>query len=60
MILGLGNDVVDIRRIEQTIARYTDHPLGVHRRYAVIGHDELCGCCNGGRLLPSACHPKAA
>ena len=20
-----------------------------------IGHDELCGCCNGGRLLPAAC-----
>ena len=21
----------------------------------VIGHDELCRCCNGGRLLPTAC-----
>lgn len=45
--------------IEQLIAKHTDHPLGVHKRYAVIGHDELCSCCNGGRLLPSACFPKS-
>ena len=23
--------------------------------HVVIGHDELCRCCNGGRLLPAAC-----
>jgi formylmethanofuran dehydrogenase subunit A len=45
--------------IEQVIARHTDRPLGVHKRYAVIGHDELCACCNGGRLLPSACVPRS-
>jgi formylmethanofuran dehydrogenase subunit A len=36
-----------------------DSPLGVHRRYAVIGHDELCACGNGGRLLPSACEARS-
>jgi formylmethanofuran dehydrogenase subunit A len=46
--------------IEQVIARHTDRPLGVAKRYAVIGHDELCACCNGGRLLPSACLPRIA
>ena len=28
MILGLGNDIIDIRRIEKTIARYGDRFLG--------------------------------
>jgi holo-[acyl-carrier protein] synthase len=28
MILGLGNDLIDIRRIEKTIARYGDRFLG--------------------------------
>jgi formylmethanofuran dehydrogenase subunit A len=47
-------------QIEDRIARAThDHPLGVHRRYAVIGHDELCACCNSGRLLPSAFEAQA-
>jgi formylmethanofuran dehydrogenase subunit A len=41
--------------IERTIAAHTERPLGIANRYSVIGHDELCGCCNGGRLLPSAC-----
>jgi formylmethanofuran dehydrogenase subunit A len=36
-----------------------ESPLGVHKRYAVIGHDELCACCNGGRLLPSACEARS-
>jgi formylmethanofuran dehydrogenase subunit A len=36
-----------------------ERPLGVHRRYAVIGHDELCACCNGGRLLPSLCEARS-
>jgi formylmethanofuran dehydrogenase subunit A len=33
--------------------------FGVHPRYAVIGHDELCACCNGGRLLPSTCETRS-
>ena len=46
--------------VEQLIAeRADDHPLGVHRRYAVIGRDELCGCCNGGRLLTQACAARS-
>jgi formylmethanofuran dehydrogenase subunit A len=36
-----------------------DSPLGVHRRHAVIGHDELCACCNGGRLFAWACAPRS-
>ena len=46
--------------IEATIDRYTDRHMRDHRRQAVIGHDELCSCCNGGRLLPAACFPKTA
>jgi len=23
--------------------------------HLAIGRDELCGCCNGGRLLPASC-----
>jgi formylmethanofuran dehydrogenase subunit A len=45
--------------VERLVDAWSDRPLGVHKRYAVIGHDELCGCCNGGRLLPSACAPRS-
>jgi len=44
--------------IERIIARHTDRPLGVHRRHAVLGRDELCACCNGGRLLPAECFAR--
>jgi formylmethanofuran dehydrogenase subunit A len=27
---------------------------------SVIGHDELCACCNGGRLLPVECFENAS
>jgi formylmethanofuran dehydrogenase subunit A len=43
--------------IEAAVAREVGRPLGLHPRHAVIGHDELCACCNGGRLLPSICEP---
>ena len=43
------------RGIEAAVARDVGRPLGQHPRHAVIGHDELCACCNGGRLLPSIC-----
>lgn len=43
------------RGIEKRIARYSDESLAVHYRHAMIGHDELCRCSNGGRLLPAAC-----
>ena len=45
--------------VEAAIARRLGRPLGMHRRWAVIGHDELCTCGNGGRLLPSACAPRS-
>ena len=48
------------RGVEDLVDRYTDRPFGVHKRYAVIGHDELCACCHGGTLLPSACLPRSA
>jgi len=45
--------------IEATIARRMRRSLGTHPRWAVIGHDELCTCCNGGRPLASACAPRS-
>jgi len=45
--------------IERVLDARTDAYMLPHRRYQVIGHDELCSCCNGGRLLPAACFPKA-
>ena len=33
--------------------------LGVQRRHAAIGRDELCACCNGGRLFAWACEPRS-
>jgi formylmethanofuran dehydrogenase subunit A len=44
--------------VQNLLAAHGDRPLGVHQRHAVIGRDELCACCNGGRLLPSACPPR--
>jgi formylmethanofuran dehydrogenase subunit A len=34
-------------------------PLGVDARHAVIGRDELCACCNGGRLFPWASEARS-
>lgn len=45
------------RSIETTLRKASDHPLSVQFDHAVITHDELCACCNGGRLLPAACAP---
>ena len=45
--------------VTRLIEERSERPLGVHKRYAVIGHDELCACCNGGRLLPSACEARS-
>ena len=44
--------------IERTIDELSGPYMRGQHRNVVIGHDELCTCCNGGRLLPSACHPK--
>ena len=50
MILGLGNDIVDIRRIEQTLERYGDRFIN-----RIFGVEGLIG---GGRLtFPDAIGP---
>jgi formylmethanofuran dehydrogenase subunit A len=48
------------RSVEDLVDRYTDRPLGLHRHHAVMGHDELCACCQGGTLLPAACLARSA
>jgi formylmethanofuran dehydrogenase subunit A len=39
------------RGIESRLQRYAS----MNPRHAAIGHDELCRCCGGGRLLPAEC-----
>lgn len=41
--------------IEKTLRKHAATHGSVNFAHAVIGHDELCNCCNGGRLLPTAC-----
>lgn len=48
------------RGVEKLVARYADEHLSVAPRNLVIGHDDLCRCCNGGRLLPAACFETTA
>jgi formylmethanofuran dehydrogenase subunit A len=45
--------------VERLIETNTEPHMRAHHRYGVIGEDELCSCCNGGRLLPAACFPKS-
>jgi formylmethanofuran dehydrogenase subunit A len=43
------------RGIEKRLRKhYADHGQ-IRFEHAAIGRDELCQCCNGGRLLPTAC-----
>ena len=46
--------------IEKTLRRHMARHGSVNFEHMVIGHDELCACCNGGRLLPTACFTGAA
>jgi formylmethanofuran dehydrogenase subunit A len=46
--------------IEKTLRRHWTAQGSVNFDNVVIGHDELCRCCNGGRLLPTACFEGAA
>ncbi|HEX6363577.1 MAG TPA: formylmethanofuran dehydrogenase subunit A [Albitalea sp.] len=47
--------------VEALVRKHTDRPFGLAPRHAVMGHDELCRCCNhGGPLLPSACFARSA
>jgi formylmethanofuran dehydrogenase subunit A len=43
------------RGIEKTLRRHLAAHGSVDFDHIAIGHDELCRCCNGGRLLPAAC-----
>ncbi|MGE5116629.1 MAG: formylmethanofuran dehydrogenase subunit A, partial [Betaproteobacteria bacterium] len=43
------------RAIEKTLRRHWAERASVNFDHAAIGDDELCACCNGGRLLPLEC-----
>ncbi|KAB2846803.1 MAG: holo-[acyl-carrier-protein] synthase, partial [Hyphomicrobiaceae bacterium] len=51
MILGIGNDIIDIRRIEQAIERYGDRFLD--RIFTTIEREK-----SDGRLLRAASYAK--
>jgi formylmethanofuran dehydrogenase subunit A len=48
------------RSIEKTLRKHLASHGSVNLDHIAIGHDELCSCCNGGRLLPTACFQEAA
>jgi formylmethanofuran dehydrogenase subunit A len=48
------------RGIEKTLRRHLAEHGSVNFDHIAIRHDELCGCCNGGRLLPAACFEGAS
>ncbi|MBP6336480.1 MAG: formylmethanofuran dehydrogenase subunit A [Vitreoscilla sp.] len=41
--------------IEKTLRKHFNRHGSVNFEHQAIGHDELCACCHGGRLLPTAC-----
>ena len=43
------------RGIEKMLRKHHTAQGSVNFDQLAIGHDELCSCCNGGRLLPAAC-----
>jgi len=43
------------RGIEKRLRKHYAEHGQVNFDHVAIGHDELCRCCNGGRLLPTAC-----
>jgi formylmethanofuran dehydrogenase subunit A len=45
--------------IEKTLRRHYDERGSIAFDHAAITHDELCRCCNGGRLLPLSCFEAA-
>ena len=48
------------RGIEKTLRKHLAAHGSVNFDHIAIGHDELCSCCNGGRLLPAACFEAEA
>ncbi len=47
------------RGIEQRLRKHFAAQGQVNFDHMAIGRDELCSCCNGGRLLPTACFASA-
>ena len=45
--------------IEKTLRRHWQAHAAINFDHVGIGRDELCRCCNGGRLLPTACFVSA-
>jgi len=48
------------RGIEAVLRKHYAAQGAVNFDQVAIGHDELCSCCNGGRLLPAACFESAS
>ena len=48
------------RSIEAILRKHMATHGSVNFDHMAIGRDELCSCCNGGRLLPTACFQGAA
>ena len=46
--------------IEKTLRRHWQAHGSINFDHVAIGVEELCRCCNGGRLLPAECHPGAS
>ena len=46
--------------IEKTLRRHWQAHGSVNFDHVAIGVEELCRCCNGGRLLPAECHMGAS
>jgi formylmethanofuran dehydrogenase subunit A len=46
--------------IEKTLRRHWQDQGAIAFDQVAISRDELCRCCNGGRLLPTACFEAAA
>ncbi|CAN7440217.1 formylmethanofuran dehydrogenase subunit A [Variovorax paradoxus] len=48
------------RGIEKRLRRHLAAQGSVNFDHIAIGHDELCQCCNGGRLLPTECFKESS
>ncbi len=46
--------------VEKTLRKHWAEKRSMNFDHVAIGHDELCRCCNGGRLLPQACFEGAS
>ena len=47
------------RSIEAVLRKHMNAHGSVNFDHMAIGRDELCSCCNGGRLLPTVCFESA-